>query len=169
MRRIVLLLACWLSQEAASSPHNKAEDCSPLDAIAPNFQVDFYVEVQPLLQQRCGVCHTDLSLGGFNVLPNNAKLNLLGEDETGAPSGYPDFRRVVPGSPRQSLVFLRINCANAGTPASIIPRMPPGSTPTGIDLQALMNDWIATGAILRGTTPLNSTDRQFLGNFEAIR
>ena len=171
MRRITmtLLLLCVAADLSAWSSPNKAEGCESLAPVPINYNVDFFADIQPLLEQRCASCHTSISLGNFNVLVENAKESMLGIDESGAESGYPGFRRIVPGSPQQSLVFLRINCSNAGTPDAIIPRMPPGPTPTDLDLQALMNDWIALGSIMRGSTPATRTDRQFLGNFESLR
>lgn len=171
MRRssVAILLLLAFSDVGAWSWPDKAEGCLSLASVPVNYDVDFFADVQPLLEQRCASCHTSISLGGFNVLVENAKESMLGIDESGAESGYPGFRRIVPGDPQQSLVFLRINCSNAGTPDAIIPRMPPGPNPTGLDLQALMNDWIALGSIMRGGTPTTRTDRQFLGNFESLR
>lgn len=150
-------------------PHGiAAEDCDPLVAEPIHAQVDFFAEIQPMIDVRCAPCHTQGSFGGMNLRPENIKENLLGADETGAPSSYPGFLRVTPGDPLASLIFLRLNCDNAGSADNPIPRMPPPDG-TGTDLQALVHDWIALGAILRGDDPSMQTDRLFLGRFDPIR
>ena len=145
-----------------------AENCDALDEQPIHADVDFFVDVQPLVSARCAPCHIDISSGGMNLRPENIKASLLGADETGAPSSYPGYFRLRPGEPLQSLVFLRLNCANAGDAGNPIPRMPPPNG-TGTDLQALVHDWIALGAILHGDTPETTTDRIFLGRFDVIR
>lgn len=151
---------------AAASPH--AVNCDALNAEPIHTQIDFATQIQPLIEQRCAPCHIDISSGGMNLRAERVKTSLLGTDETGAPSGYPGFLRVKPGDPGASLIFLRLNCENAGSAANPIPRMPPAGH-TGTDLQALMHDWIALGAILRGDAPETTTDRIFLGRFDPIR
>jgi hypothetical protein len=146
----------------------RAEGCDSIAEVPPRPEVDFLVDIQPQLALRCASCHTEISAGGFSVLAGQIKSTWLGEEESGAPSGFPGFRRVVPARPRDSLVFLRVHCENAGGPDNIIPRMPPGDR-IEIALQALIHDWIANGAILRGATPGTRTDRQFMADFEPLR
>lgn len=145
-----------------------AENCDSIADQPERPDADFLVEIQPQLQVQCASCHTDISAGGFSVLAARVKSTWLGDDEAGAPSGFPGFRRVVPGRPLDSLVFLRVHCANAGGPDNIIPRMPPGGA-LETSLQALIHDWIASGAVLRGSTPETTTDRQFVASFESLR
>lgn len=163
-----LCIALTAGTAAAAVQDPYAIDCDALDAEPIHAQVDFATQIQPLIQQRCAPCHIDISSGGMNLRAERVKASLLGPDQTGAPSGYPGFLRVTPGDPQASLIFLRLNCANAGSDANPIPRMPP-SGHTGTDLQALMHDWIALGAIMRGDTPETTTDRIFLGRFDPIR
>ncbi len=153
----------------SAPPQTEAEGCVSLASQPVRDYIDFYTDIQPILATRCASCHTTSSAGGLNLLPDAIRVGLLGDDETGAASGYPGFRRIVPGDPAASLVFLRVNCANAGTPDVIIPRMPPGGTPTAVDLHALLHDWIAAGAILRSDIPARRTDLSFRGGFEALR
>jgi hypothetical protein len=167
-----LLLAGGLLADSAAHAWRSewlpvAEDCDSLANEPVHVAIDFATDIQPLLDVRCAPCHTDGSFGGMNLRPENLKASWLGQDETGQPSGYPGFVRVTPGRPTASLVFLRLNCANAGSAMNPIPRMPPGGTTT--DLQALVHDWIALGAILRGTDAATTTDRMFLGTFDLIR
>jgi hypothetical protein len=166
---ILCLLLAAFAPAAVADPHAiDAEGCDSLDAEPIHANIDFFEDIQPLIDVRCAPCHTQGSFGGMNLLPENIKANLLGADETGEPSGYPGFLRVTPGDPLASLVFLRLNCVNAGSPDNPIPRMPPPDG-TGTDLQALMHDWIALGAILRGDDPAMRTDRMFLATFDPIR
>lgn len=144
-----------------------AEKCDSLAGEPVRADLDFFVDIQPLVDARCAPCHTDFNFGGMNLRRENVKLSLLGANEAGAPSSYPGFLRVTPGDPLTSLVFLRLNCENAGSIDNQIPRMPPGGTTT--DLQALVHDWIALGAILRGDDEATRTDRTFLGTFDPIR
>jgi hypothetical protein len=170
---LIAIAAALCAQATAAFdvvPHRPdAEGCVSLAAEPVRDYIDFYTDIQPILATRCASCHTTSSAGGLSLLPDAIRVGLLGDDETGAPSGYPGFRRIVPGDPAASLVFLRVNCANAGTPDAIIPRMPPGSTPTAVDLHALLHDWIAAGAILRSDIPSRRTDLSFRGGFEPLR
>lgn len=152
--------------ETAHAPD--AVDCDSLTTEPVYTHVDFTTQIQPLINLRCAPCHIDISSGGMNLRAENVKASLLGADETGEPSGYPGFLRLKPGDPGASLIFLRLNCENAGSAANPIPRMPPPNG-TGTDMQALIHDWIALGAIMRGDTPETTTDRMFLGNFDLIR
>lgn len=154
------------ASDNAYAPH--ALDCDALDAEPVHASVDFAAQIQPLIEQRCAPCHTSISSGGMNLRVENVKASLLGVDETGTPSSYPGFLRVTPGDPAASLIFLRLNCDNAGSASNVIPRMPPPDG-TGTDMQALMHDWIALGAILHGDSPETTTDRIFLGRFDPLR
>jgi hypothetical protein len=166
-------IACWLllaagAATAADRGAMRAEDCDSLAGEPVNGSIDFYVDIQPLLEERCAPCHTQGSFGGMNLQAQNIREHLLGADGAGAASGYPGFLRVAPGDPAASLIFLRLNCANAGTAGNPIPRMPPPDG-TGTDLQALIHDWIALGAILASDTPALQSERIFLGRFETLR
>jgi hypothetical protein len=168
-----LTLASWLLVAASAIPPAAgrsidAEDCDSLASEPVSNTIDFHVDIQPLLDERCAPCHTQGSFGGMNLQAQNVREHLLGASGGGAASGYPGFLRVAPGDPAASLLFLRLNCTNAGTVDNPIPRMPPPDG-TGTDLQALIHDWIALGAILRSDDPALRSDRVFLGRFETLR
>lgn len=170
LRRLCAVLgACSIAAVQAGDVHIDAEGCAALGAVPVREGAEYYADLAPLLAEHCGGCHITLSLGGFNLADDQARLALLGADESGAAAGYPGWRRVVPGDPAASLVFLRVNCANAGTPGAIIPPMPPGAVPAPLALQAMVHDWIAAGAIMRGMGPAQQTDLRFRTGFEALR
>lgn len=162
--RCVLLLACAAN---AFTGIAAAQDCDSIANEPVRTDVDFETEIQPFLSgggsvsSFCSDCHTVSSRGGLNVLPQNVRVGLLGADEQGAVSAnYPEWRRVVPGHPRASLVFHRMHCD------TFPGRMPPGARNGDaefIRFQALMHDWIATGAIM------DSTDRRSSNGFEDVR
>ena len=165
MRTLIRAASFFLALCATSTV--AAQDCDSLATEPVRTDVDFETEVQPFLTGSattsafCTGCHTSLSRGGFNVLPENVRESMLGADEQGAASiNFPTWRRVVPGQPRASLVFQRVHC-NDGPG-----RMPPGAANGDaefIRFQALLHDWIATGAIM------DTTDRRSMDSFESIR
>lgn len=166
MRRMLsALFALALAPQAVA-------DCDDIDGIAPRYDVVFERDIQPLLggtatpgvTPYCETCHVLSSSGGMNVAPANIRLAWLGEDEAGQASlNFPPWKRILPGRPGDSLVYRRIHCDDA--PPG---RMPPGSPggamdPAFLQLQALLHDWIALGAIMA------ATDRRFIGDFESLR
>ena len=152
---------------SAIATNASAQDCDSIATEPVRTDVDFESEIQPFLSGGgtvspfCTECHTSSTRGGLNVLPQNVRVALLGANEEGAVSvNFPEWRRVVPGQPRASLVFQRVHCnAFPG-------RMPPGAANGDaefIRFQAFLHDWIATGAIM------DSTDRRSMDSFESIR
>lgn len=150
---------------------NAQAQCDDISAIPARYDIVFETDIQPLLggvpgapTPYCQSCHVLSSSGGMNVAPANIRLAWLGADESGQESlNFPPGKRIVPGRPELSLVYQRIHCDDA--PPG---RMPPGHPGGAIDppflqLQALMHDWIALGAIMA------DSDRRFVGDFETIR
>ena len=119
------------------------------------------VPAQPGLSQPSPM--TD-SGSGMNVAPENVRLAWLGSDETGQASlNFPSWKRIVPGRPALSLVYQRIHCDDS-PPGRMPPGHPGGAVdPQFLQLQALVHDWIALGAIMV------DTDRRFAGDFETLR
>lgn len=161
MKTFMLLFCALLATDVI------AQDCDSIATEPVRTDVDFEAEIQPFLSGGgttsafCTGCHTTLSRGGLNVLPENVRVAFLGADEQGAVSvNYPEWRRIAPGLPRASLVFQRVHCNDSPG------RMPPGASNGDaefIRFQALLHDWIATGAIM------DSTDRRSMDSFETIR
>jgi hypothetical protein len=123
--------------------------------------VHFENEVRPALENYCGQCHVNQSSGALSLTFNNARIDLIGDDETGAPTFQDPSRvRVKPFAPTESFLFEKINCA--------VPpygrRMPlNGIAP--VELQKLVHDWIAAGALMPDAP---NAERLFIGNFEQI-
>lgn len=161
------LLAFALTALALAAPRAYAA-CDDIGGIAPRYDIVFEVDIQPLIggvpgTPYCQSCHVSSASGGLNMAPANVRLNLLGPDETGQESlNFPPWKRIVPGRPTASLVYQRIHCDDS--PPG---RMPPGASgatdPQFLQMQALVHDWIALGAIMA------DTDRRFVGDFETIR
>lgn len=160
-------LAAWPSDTApwVFDLPKGGTNCTVLDPIAfpVRYDVSFGGEIQPVLASICANCHTGLSFGGFNVLESNVRNNLLGANETGTPfSGNPSIFRLRPFRPLESGLFLKLNCEIPPVPYG--GRMPPGGGAPS-ELQALIHDWIASGAIMSSNL---GGDRISVGNFESI-
>lgn len=125
------------------------------------YDVDFEADIRPQLESFCNTCHLSGSSGGLNMNTTNARLALIGANETGTPAqGNNQRLRVRPFVPTDSVLFEKINCATppfGGT-------MPPGGGDT-ILLQKLVHDWIAAGALMPGSP---GGDRLSVGSFEPI-
>jgi len=125
------------------------------------YDVSFEGDIRPLVANQCNSCHIAGSTAGFNINFSNARINLIGANETGAASsGSATILRVRPGVPTASAFFDKLNCANP--PFGGV--MPPGGG-ASTQLQALVHDWIAAGALMPGSP---GGDRTFIGNFETI-
>lgn len=174
-RAVPALFALALAATMVAGPREAAAQgsCTSLDGIPVTYNVSFGV-LQDILDLNCQGCHTTgTGDGGFLVNFDQVREKMLGPPpENGAPasSNYPGFRRVVPGRPDLSLVFLKLNCDGApaqsgGTGG----RMPLGGSLT-IEEQALFYDWIRGGAIFPGDGAGDpGSDRRFVDNFEAYR
>lgn len=138
-------------------------NCTFLDPASNpiRYDVTFGGDIQPLLNTACLTCHINGSTNGFNVSQSNARLSLLGPNETGTPfTNVSTIFRVRPGLPLESGIFLKLNCEFPPVPYGS--RMPPGGA--SAELQALVHDWIASGALM----PEYGGERTFVGSFESI-
>ena len=133
-----------------------AQDCDNLNGI-PEIQGVLWADVWNELDQRASCtqnCH-----GGSQPA---AELDLSSQQISiyflvGQPSAQDSFaQRVVPGNPAASLLFRKINCRQPG----IGSRMPIGGDHLPPDLQALIYDWIAQGAL--GEPAEDPIERSFI-------
>jgi hypothetical protein len=138
-------------------------NCSSLVTVPDDtrYDVNFEADIRPQLQALCNTCHINGGSGGLNMNFTNARLNLIGANETGTPAqGNNQRLRVRPFVPTDSVLFEKLNCANP--PFGGV--MPPGGGDT-IGLQKLIHDWIAAGALMPDSP---GGERMFIGNFEPI-
>jgi hypothetical protein len=147
--------------------------CDSLASEPVNYRVVFEDEIQPYfggvlgspINPRCETCHVTVTNGDMNLAPINVMVNLLGIDGDGQQSPTYPLRRIVPGHPERSLLYLRINCDDAPDTGG---RMPPGSEggmndPEFLHFEALVHDWIKSGALMFGS------DRVFQAGFDDLR
>lgn len=135
--------------------------CEPLPADQQpiRYDVSFEGDIRPFIDNLCASCHG--SQGGMSLAFGNIASALLGPDERGrASQGDPSILRVRPFEPQASSLFLKLNCVPPpfGDPMPLGASSPP-------ELQALVHDWIASGALL----PDSGGSRLFIGSFESIQ
>ncbi|SDD83438.1 hypothetical protein SAMN04488509_10850 [Aquimonas voraii] len=161
-------LAFGLSATLAAGAQTLPAGCDELPASTYpiRYDVSFEADIRPLLEseeQRCTVCHG--SSGNLSLSFANARSNLLGAQERGVASAGDasanPILRVRPREPLASSLFLKLNCATPPFGG----RMPLGLSPSP-ELQALVHDWIASGALMPDSP---GGVRLFIGGFESIR
>lgn len=171
--RLVVLLLATAAGSAHAWPDSRSpwvfdlpkggSNCTSLATVPDDtrYDVDFGADILPLLEAQCESCHLMGSSGGLNMNLSNARMNLIGANETGTPASGDNARlRVRPFVPTDSVLFEKINCA---TP-SFGTVMPIGGGTAAIELQKNIHDWIAAGALM----PAQGGDRLSVGNFESI-
>lgn len=131
-------LVAFAALMAAANAHaiEGATGCTDLRGLPINFAVDWQTDVKPIINEmfatgRCTSCHNaqaslDLTDAGidaiYKILPAYA----------------------VPGDPKQSVLFDKVNCQQPGHGGQ---RMPFGQAALGIAEQGLIHDWIEQGAL----------------------
>ena len=175
--RVALLIALAASGPALAWPGSPVSwvfdlpkggtNCTELSpATVPiRYDVSFEADIRPQLEAPCGSCHINSSFGGFNFNTSNARTSLIGADETGAPfTANASIFRVRPGRPLESGLFLKVNCEIPAEPYGAT--MPIGGSPLSPEVQALIHDWIAAGALMPDAS--SGGDRLSIGTFESI-
>ncbi len=109
-----------------------------------------FAEVEAILDVRCTkACHSggEFAAGGLD-LQHNAYDVLVGPPPTGVPCAGGEMGRVVPGSPEESLLYVKIAAKLDDTPAPCGDVMPPGANAAPLDPEEveLIRAWIAGGA-----------------------
>ena len=94
-------------------------------------EIDFAIDVAPLLASKCGSCHgPEGAESGFRIDDRDKAI-------AGGDSGSVG---IVPGKPEKSELFVRISTADRES------RMPADGEPLSAAEQALVKQWIAAGA-----------------------
>jgi hypothetical protein len=114
---------------------------------APTFPLTFTAFISPMLINACGGCHFDggtlAPKGGFGI--SYAKIMAT---VSGTTSGCPNLdatkKRVVPGKPDNSLIYIKVSVANL--PGSCGGHMPYMGTNMSAENQASLKAWILAGA-----------------------
>jgi hypothetical protein len=145
------------------------------DALSPatfpvRYDVSFEGDIRQFINNQCAGCHG--GSGNLSLAAGNIRSALLVDTSTGletgrvaesqpTPTPATPILRVRPGEPEQSMLFLRINCADPGAGTG---RMPLGGV-APLEFQALLHDWIAAGALLPSEP---ESDRISIGSMESI-
>lgn len=137
MRKLLAFAICGLLGIAPAS----AQQASGCDDISGpiHFGVGWQDEIKPIFNElisptgRCTSCHNSGSPAGG--------LDLTDADGFDAIYKIVNGVHVVPGRPNESLLFLKVNCAEPPSGS----RMPFGNPLTRME-QELIHDWIAQGA-----------------------
>lgn len=104
--------------------------CIPT-ALPQESEVSFPQEIQPLLARRCFACHgPDTAEGGLRLDNRESALAVLDSGE----------KAIVPNHPDESELIKRIRSTDEDL------RMPPEGKPLSEREQALLGNWIASGA-----------------------
>lgn len=104
--------------------------------------ISFSKEIQPIFNRSCAVagCHDSASQrGGLNLSAGVARGNLVNVRS----AQNPNFIRVLPGKPEQSLLYLKISQPNPPVGA----QMPPGQNPLPLEERLKIWAWIIQGAL----------------------
>jgi len=156
---LALALASVAPVAAFETRSGDACESLPADQFPIRYDVSFEGDIRSYVDNLCASCHG--SQGGMSLSLGNVVNSLLGSNERGqASQGDPAILRVRPFEPQASALFLKLNCI----PPPFGDPMPlGGSAPQ--ELQALVHDWIASGALL----PNSGGTRLFIGSFESIQ
>lgn len=156
---LTLALAPLAAATAFEARSGDACETLPADQQPIRYDVSFEGDIRPFIDDLCASCHG--SQGGMSLSLGNVLGALLGANERGQPSqGDASIMRVRPFEPQASSLFLKLNCV----PPPFGNPMPLGGTAPQ-ELQALVHDWIASGALL----PSSGGTRLFIGRFESIQ
>jgi hypothetical protein len=131
--------------------------CTDISRVAPIPDVRFERDVLPILEDdflQCTACHGD---SGNLSLDQGAAThaNLFCADTRGSVP-EPAGKRVVPGAPLESWLYLRVACDD---PDDIDFRMPRGGALLTTGELRILHDWIDQGAM--------PADAVFVSSFEA--
>ena len=118
-----------------AAPPSAEEGLSDVLVTSPSFSTD----IQPLFNARCATssCHTTVTQqAGMSLESGAAYAEIVGVQSTTRPAR----RRVDPGNPGNSMVYLAV------TPTPPIVRMPLGRTPLTANQIENIRRWIEQGA-----------------------
>jgi hypothetical protein len=132
-----------------------ASECDSIDSIPARFDIDYQSDVQPIFDQHCANCHVDSGGAPEAGLELDSGVSWY-ELVDVASSQDPSLTRVKSFDPANSLLFHKVNCENPDLGS----RMPYERIPITLAEQALIHDWIATGA------SMTTSETIFFAGFE---
>jgi hypothetical protein len=132
---LVVAMAC----SDFSAPDDPASGLPDVAVTAPTLSAD----VQPILTKRCSIggCHSLVSRRAGLVLTADSSYAMLVNRIS---TERPDLRRVLPGNPDSSWLYLRVQPDQSLRGS--FPRMPLASHPLTPNQIATIANWIARGA-----------------------
>jgi hypothetical protein len=129
---------------SAAAPQAQTLQCADLSDVAPLENVRFEQDVLPIFEDQlldCSSCHG--GSGGLSLDQGVATHQELFCVDTEASRPQPAGKRVVPGAPMESWLYLRIACDDPNDPGFRMPRNE--WLPTTNQLRTIY-DWILQGA-----------------------
>lgn len=131
---------------AAATPTARAQtlQCADLTGTAPVENVRFDTDVLPILEDdllQCTTCHG--TSAGLALDQGAASHDELFCVDTQGSVPEPPGKRIVPGAPMESWLYLRVACDDADDPAF---RMPRGQWTLTTSELRIIHDWIMQGA-----------------------
>ena len=130
-RRIAALAGLFLATAFAPFAAHAADQTPPTGAESGE-KISYYRQVRPLLQANCQGCHQPAKPKGGYVMTDFKKLLAGGETEGAA---------ITPGQPAHSSLLKMV------VPKDGEIRMPKGKAPLAEWEVALLNKWVAQGAV----------------------
>jgi hypothetical protein len=134
---LTLLIVAVGGLSCSDSGSNPTQQDPPQNP--PTTEVSFSQQVQPIFvnqQYGCVGCHG----GSGGLLLTNASTSYANLVNVQAQTGCSDRKRVEPGSPNLSVLFLRLSGTTCGD------RMPQGGNAISTAHLNLIRDWISQGA-----------------------
>ena len=152
------IVAALIVASAAPLASAQTLQCADLTGVPPVENVRFDDDVLPILEVdllQCTTCHgTSANLSLDQGTESHDELFCV---DTQGSVPQPPGKRVVPGAPMESWLYLRVACDDPDDPAFRMPRN--GFTLTSGELR-IIHDWILQGAPSAETIFTSRFDRR---------
>jgi len=141
-RQLTVLASALLASGALWAAGALANGPKPESAQSANeATVSFAREINPILRQRCAVCHvTGQEPGLLSLVPTKSYGALVGQD-----SVQSNLKRVEPGNPEQSYLYHKLMGSHLEAGGEGL-RMPFAAPPLNRAQTDLVKHWIEEGA-----------------------
>ena len=140
LRNIVIIFITAVS--VSLSCKDGGSDPTAPNNPPPGSSVSFSQQIQPIFNNNgCVGCHG--GSGGLSLAPGQSHHNLV---NVNAQAGCTTKKRVLPGNPNESVLYIRIAATTPDTECGPNSRMPQGGPRLPQATIDLVRDWIAQGA-----------------------